>query len=218
MSEDNNNIKKIRERAEEAFSSPETSAYAKDALEAIRSNLIQAGNDVKRSALLLFLLIAVFELMTQSAIAEVSLGPFKLTNVALVQKLIPAGVGYYFHNLAYLATIRHKMDVVHMNIIRKVYKPIFESGLQYYITPHYGALTDDDKLARKNTKSAKILEILSYVTLVILFLGVISFEIYAFYRLFKMSGLQDILVWASLLTTLVFFIRGLIVVSAPTDE
>lgn len=209
---------RIDDRVMAAFSDASVLGYVIEYLETLRDNQRQLGTDIKQAALLLLLLVVIFELITRAAVAEVTLGVFKVSDVTLIYRAIPAIVAYLCHNLMFLMILRKKTETVHDSIIKKVYEPIYNNNLFAYLTPHYGSLTNDNYLADNNSKSGSFLSALSLITGGILILTLLGFQIYAFYHLFVKFTTSNVFVWLSLVVSLMFLIRALIVINLPADQ
>lgn len=208
--------KKIQERVNTAF--PNSAYTASEYLQILRANWQQLETDVKRASLFLFISVIAFELIARASVAEVSLGIVKVNDVSMIYRIIPAVVSYYCHNIMYLVTFRKKIENVHDSIIKKVYWNIYENSLCSYLRPHYGSLTSDDYLAPKNSKARSALAFLAVLTISALIIGLLAFEVYAFYQLFRTYKWKDLLVWFSLALSIIFLIRTIILSQVPFDE
>src|SRR5215207_3174228 len=114
---DDKSFIKIEERVKAAFSKTSISAYSSDYLEALRANWQQLETDIKQAAIFILLFVIVFELITRAAVAEVTLGIFKISDITLVYRAIPAIAAYFCHNLIYLAALRKKIENTHDAVI-----------------------------------------------------------------------------------------------------
>ena len=207
---------KISQRVQAAFSGDgKVIEYAPSFLEAVRSSLKQTSGELNRSVIFLFLSIVVFQLIVDAAVTEVSLGPFKLVSMTLMQKALPAIAVYYTLNVMFLVVVRRKTLEVHDSVVDHLYNPISKYDLELYMTPHLGSLVDS--YTYTGGKSQNFLYNLAVATIVLLAIAILVFQIYAFYQLFRQFKATDILVWISLLFTTVFLAQTVAIILMRKD-
>jgi hypothetical protein len=82
-------------RVEDTFGSPDASAIAQGYLQNLREAGKDYGDAMGKSLTGAFLLIAVFELISQAAIERISLGGFQISNLSLIHKALPVVIAYF---------------------------------------------------------------------------------------------------------------------------
>src|SRR2546423_12891719 len=100
--------KKIVEKARDSLAS-ETAEYVNQYYKALLDNFYRLDEKFHRAILLLLFSVAAFELLAYTPIKEAALGPFKLTDLGLLQKYCPLVVAYSYCSLSSLGTMRHYM-------------------------------------------------------------------------------------------------------------
>jgi len=118
----------------------------------------------------------------------------------------------------FLISNRKQTDELHRQIICARYgDSLAQEGLSNYLTTHYGSLTGDFMVAPLGTPLRTRLARLARFTTLLLVLSFFVFLAYAFFRLFVRFGIRDILVWISLMLTLLFTTRAVLLVDVPDD-
>ncbi len=197
-----------------AFSDKVARKYANEYLETIRSNWRYVESIVKRTVLLALLLMAIFELMSQSSIQEVTLGPVKLTNLTLIYKFLPLAISFCFYYLMNLIQMQITYSVIHRRIMNQVYSPISMNKIESFLPPPYTSIFGDITFIPKQYKLYVVVEHISTVIAFGVIFGALVFEIYAFQRLFTAFGSADILVWCILGGSLLLLLQAFLVIFA----
>ena len=200
-------------KIEDAFSDPESLEYANDYLKELRTNFRVLDNNLRRAIFLFLLFIALFELVTQATITEITVGPFKIANLAILQKLIPVFASYYYYVMHYSIAWRQELHSVHSKVVSIVYKKIFESGLYAYLILSANELLGSPGVY-SDIDSTRLLEYLRIPILVTLMIGPVAFELYAFYQLFVSFGTADPIVWMALIVSVMFLLQAYIIFRA----
>src|SRR6185503_5027496 len=89
----------------------------------------KAESRFHRAALLIFFLSIVFELLTRAAISEVTLGPFKVNDFTLIQKVLPIAIAYLYYELCAFRAMVIIQSRVYGGIIRAICRPFFDNDL-----------------------------------------------------------------------------------------
>lgn len=200
--------KTILKQVKKALSDPETRNYADQYLERVRVNMQKTEDKVRRSFVILFLLLALFELLTRSAIAELTLGPFKLKDFSLIYKLLPVAIAYCYCEFHGLLTMRRLLRETHDVIMENIHKPIFENNLCYYLLPSSIFIAEEVITSATEGLWAKIIHSLSIPLFIILIFSPLVFEVYALHKCFVIWGVTDVLVWIVLFVSLTLLLQG----------
>jgi hypothetical protein len=199
----------LSDHVKKAFGSAKSKEYAKEYLETIHANWRDAESRISQSLLSLVFFISVFELLTRAAVAEVTLGPFKVTDLAIIQKILPLIVAYFFFEFGSSTIQRNELSDVYYEIIRVCHKSISSNNLQYYLSPRIGFFLFGNLFWQPANILVRNIQYLLQIPIVLFaILGPTIFEIYAFLRLFEGFGVSDIVVWFVLLFSVMIMIQA----------
>ncbi len=202
----------LSNQVKKAFSSTKSKEYAKEYLETIHANWRDTESRITRSFLSLVFFVSVFELLTRAAIAEVTLGPFKVTDLALIQKFLPLLVAYFFSEFGSSTKQRNELSEVYYEIIRVCHGSITSNDLQYYLSPGFGFHLFGNLYWRPANIIVRGLQNLAQIPIILFAaLGPLAFEVYAFLQLFKGFGFSDIIVWFVLVFSLMIMLQAYII-------
>jgi hypothetical protein len=129
-------MKTLKERVEEALSNGVSREYFAEYTKSVAENIRDTESKFHRSILFLIFSIVVFELITQASIAEVSLGPFKLSNLSSIQKFLPSVVAYFYLEVISIALMRRLLTLTFTATMKVTHSPIYDSDLDYFQLPH----------------------------------------------------------------------------------
>ena len=208
---------RIRLDAILAYSDTGTSPreYIKDLLENWRS----ATSSVAKAITLLLLLAALFEMLARAAITKVSVGPFEVGDLALIQKALPAIIAYQFYDLQCQIAYITACGLVSRVAMERYYPELINSRLDYFLLPRNSSLLGStlfaDHMGPGHSENWNVSRPLTqrfslYMGFVIILYAVL-FEIYAYWRLFTQFSFRDPIVWATLLLSFFFVIYALII-------
>jgi hypothetical protein len=208
--------KTISERVEEVLSDSNTHEYIKDYVAALLDNLQRTEARFQKLTLQLFFLFAAFELLARAVIGEVSLGPFKITDFSLIQKLLPVVIAYTYYEHSAAITMRRFLTETHSNIIKTLHRTFYDNDLDYFLLPS-SALRAEEILSKgAQNVGAKLINVLSYLPKAAMLFAPFVFEAYAVYRLFHAFGLKDIIVWVSTVISMLFLLQGFLIALQDT--
>lgn len=118
---------------------------------------------------LLFFIMIIFELLNKAVIQEITLGPIKITDITIIQKLIPVIVAYiYYEQMSYFIMRRFYIEL-HNVIILENYKSIVDNNLENFFFP-VSTYTTNNLLLRLSGKKNQIGCIIMVALLVFLLL------------------------------------------------
>ena len=118
---------------------------------------------------LLFFIMIIFELLNKAVIQEITLGPIKITDITIIQKLIPVIVAYiYYEQMSYFI-MRGFYIELHNVIILENYKSIVDNNLENFFFP-VSTYTTNNLLLRLSGKKNQIGCIIMVALLVFLLL------------------------------------------------
>lgn len=169
-----------------------------------------------RSALLVFLLMAVFELLVyQHASAIISIGTLTLVNAPIVQIALPTIVAYAIYDGSRLTVRWLRLELIFMQLM-KIYAPEQqENGLDRLIEPNLPSLWGIGALSflRTGDIADSFIRRVHYTLLYAMLLAVpVAFECQAYYRLFQKFGSYNVFLWINaVITTVLGICTGLYV-------
>jgi hypothetical protein len=194
--------KSVRQRILDSFQGDESAVQAKEFGERVYAAWKDISVSLSRSALLVFLLIAAFELLVyQRMPGTISVGTFTLENVPTVQIVLPAVVAFVIYD-GFRLSVRWLRLGRAYRALMSIYAPQqLDNGLEFLIFPNLPSLwglggstgfrivvTTADKFMNQ------VNAIVSYTAM---FVVPVIFECQAYYRLVQKFGYQNVLVWIS---------------------
>jgi hypothetical protein len=127
-------------------------------------------------------------------------------DLSLIQKVIPTVLAYLLLEQHVLTLYTEAMESVYLEILDYFHPKISDNNLQMYLAPSMTLLwttgmqgTREARLAKFQDKVGGFLTLLLMVVLVI-------FEIYLFLVLFRTFGVDDALVWVSVVASTIFIL------------
>jgi hypothetical protein len=201
--------KSMRSRIADAFKDSEPRSYLNDFTTEIRTNWREVEKDLKRSAFLMFVFATVFELLTRGGVAELSLSFVKVTDLGIIQRLLPVAVAYFAYSTVSLLLETAVYLVVHDACMKTAYPSLSAEDLNRLIWPSNSVLLGEARFMyflEERSIVSRSLDITTAVKLLALVLAPLAFEIYAFWRLFAQFGFWNILVWFSAALSLLAFV------------
>lgn len=180
-------------------------------LDWLRSSISDLAQSVRRSAALIILLIAAFELIITSPTVALSLGPFRVSRGSVVLEFIPPLVAYLWLQLV--------MDSSRLNISRYGFEVAFKewsakasaNDLDRLVQPALPLYWNIDPFAPRAynilDRADQVLEIL-FAT--ITFTAIITFEVQAYYLLYRPLDHHQIVLAATIILTVIICISTLI--------
>jgi hypothetical protein len=205
----------IEERVSDSFRGDQSASQAKEYSESAYATWKDISASLSRSALLIFLLMAIFELLAyQHSLAIISIGSFAIANAPIVQIALPAVIAFIIYDGYRLSVRWLELQRVYITLM-KIYAPKqFENRLYLPITPSLPSLwgigqsfAGDDIASPADKFIEKISVAIMYITMSAV---PIVFECQAYYRLIQEFGYRNILLWISLTITVILFISTFI--------
>lgn len=199
----------LEERVRDAFSDKDVSTYVNDYLSSLQNNLKDIGNNISKYALGYIFFICAFELLARAAISDVTLGPFKINDLSIIQRFLLVVISYLLLALFSSLSQKAEFETVHRIVLSEKYRSIVENELGDYLLPPTGSLPGEPVNMNYNL-SETTSAILSAPFLILILIGPIVFEVYASYLLISIFGYGDILTWivisVSVFLTLIAYI------------
>ena len=206
--------KMLAEKIGDALSNTNTHGFAQSYLEAILTGMEKAESRFHQASLLMFFLFLVFELLTRAAISEVTVGPFKVNNLTLIQKGLPVVIAYLYYELCAFRAMVIIQSVVYKSIVKGICKPFHDNNLETIAM--FSSTFDVEDFLESNVEgnSNRLIGFLSQPLRLTLVFMPLLFAAYAFYRCFSIFGKGDFLVWTSLVISALFLLQGMLILSS----
>jgi hypothetical protein len=202
--------KNLTQRVLDSFPDGKSTPEAKEYSDKVYQAWKDISASLSRSALLVFLLIAIFELLVyQRSSASVSIGTFTFYNAPTVQTALPTVVAFVLYDgyrlsarwldlqWAYLVPTRMLTPLQSDNGLDLLTRPGLPSlwGIGKSLSPEIADFSD--------TFRFNVNRIVTYVMMVIV---PIAFECQAYYRLFQKFGYSNTFLWIGLVITVLLYI------------
>jgi len=200
----------IRQRIDELFSAPSSHQDFKDYIVQVRTNLGSAEERLQKLFLRSLFLMVAFVLFSRAGISEFTLGPLKITDLSLVQKLIPAIMAYTYYELHAAATMRRLLREVHDELLNVLNETLAKKDLQFYLLPHSPFVAEEIISRAPDCSLAPLVVNLSLPLIASIIIAPLAFLVYAFMRCFAQFGFGDVLVWIVLIVSFLFSFQGFI--------
>jgi hypothetical protein len=161
----------------------------------------------RRSLMFSLLIIVVFELIDSASIADLQLGPLKVTRLSLVQEALPVLFSYLMYDIIVLSVRYSYAEQVCVEIIKKLHGSLSRTGLDQLLLPFHSSLFGPGMLpgsARERSRSIKMIRTIYIIAPYLLI-------VYMFTRNVIIYGFHDLLLWISAAVSVTFFIAAIVV-------
>lgn len=202
--------KKILERVRRSLSG-ESAEYVDRYYWALLENFHRLDEKFHRALLLLLFAIASFELLAHTSVVEVALGPFKLTDLGLLQKYAPLVVAYSYCSMTSMGTMRQHMRDLTASVITIHHESIAKHSLDVFLQPPSLFHTSETSQRVSAGSLAKTFTLIEVILVLALMIGPIVFLGHAFYQCFLSFGTGDLNLWVSLILSMVFLLQAVLV-------
>jgi hypothetical protein len=197
----------LKERIDRALTGTDDKESVGKYLDVIRSNLRDCTAMFDRRVQTLIIAIIGLELIAQAAVSEVSFAGIKLSDLNLVQKLLPCVIAYLYYSLATVISYRRLLEEVHDRVTGHLFPAFLANNLEFYGHPptvfHLEKIIASDVGGRFGS----FLDGLTTPLKLVLGLGPAVYVAYAECRLFALFGAKDLLVWISFVVTLLLVVH-----------
>jgi hypothetical protein len=199
----------LRQRIREAFADQKQGDYAGEFSNILRDNWRELQSSLGKSMTLGVLLMATFVLLSGSAITELSLGPFKVTNLATISTFLPAAVAFSFYQSCVLTARIQDFKVAHNELMTILHKDLAEKHLHDFLRPQQLATITDPVFSGRERKGLISFTLL-LVPVTILTIPMI-FEIAAHDYLIRHAGRVNQMILISLGVSILLFAAAMLI-------
>jgi hypothetical protein len=169
---------------------------------------------LRRTTILMIGLMVIVVLLTSGDVAEVSVGPIKMADLGVAAKLLPVVIGFLYLDLVLQFFSAMAYNELYADVASKLMPRVYEEELDVPLAPTLGAMWGGRSIlsiggaAPRATSAVNVLNILCGATFVLSPVGVLAWE---YVQLFGKFGARDLILWFSLLATLVCVLRAVAV-------
>ena len=156
-------------------------------MEWLRSTAENLSQAVRKMILIMLLLIAAFELVGESPKTQLSIGAFKIASGSIVIIFIPALVSYMFFQVMRDSELLSELQKVFTDAFTIWSPKAEENNLDLWILPSITTFWNwaETKDISYDSPLVKILDLMQGLATATVILGVICFEIQAYYTLYQ---------------------------------
>lgn len=98
-----------------------------DYLGELRSRMKDLSEGIRRTAVLLLLVAAVFQLLDQAVVVGLQVGPFRISDLSIIQRVLPAVFAYLIYDMAVLG-VRYLYSINLAIEISELFQPSIRSN------------------------------------------------------------------------------------------
>lgn len=177
-------------------------------LEIIRANLSSNNDNIRKSLILIFGLMIVYELVLTDTIEKISISISEISDLNLVIKGLPAIIGYVYYELMAMIAMRRILMETHFNLIEIFDEKIAEKSLQTLFVP-VSTFSTNLFFTSKNKRAKGILYNYGGLIGITVTLVPVIFIVYAYINCIGKFGFMESLGFITIPITLIFLINGL---------
>lgn len=205
--------RKLSSRVEAAFAGShqkDGTLSPKEYLEIVRSHWDSAETALRRVTLGLFLAAAISQLISAAGAAELDIGPVRIKDLTIVNKLLPVAFAYLTLEWVAIAVLINRLGSVHDAIIRFAYPRLYDEGLHLPLAPTVMSLASEARIVgepgmqHRAMRTLTNLKTVSFVTLLLLA------QVVFYWQQFSTFGFTDVFVWAFLSVAALFLVQTLV--------
>jgi len=203
--------KSVRQRILDSFQGDKATVEAKEYSEKVFSAWKDVSASLSRSALLIFLLIAVFELLVyQSTATIISIGTFTFVNSSTVQIVLPIVITFVIYDGFRLSARWLRLERAYVTLTEIYAQRQRDNALDLLIEPNLPSVWGIGTFGLGSTGEKSADEFMRNVnrtmSRIMMFAVPLIFECQAYYRLFQKFGYHNALLWISAIITIILIL------------
>jgi hypothetical protein len=153
-------------------------------------------------------------------ISEVSVGPFKLTESAVLLPAIPVAITYLFQESLYALDLAERLTDLHNEVITEVYPAVEKADLELPLMAMTPSLWGENRWIQygfdRQSPAIKVWNSSGALLGVGLVLGALAFLVHAYVELIQRSN--TVLTWVGLTISLILVIRAVSLFVSPRGD
>jgi hypothetical protein len=204
-------LTRIANLVRQAFSNEESSPNAQEYLKMFVSNMKDEAEAQRRSITFSLLVAIMFELISRAAIADLQVGPLKITKLSLIQEALPVVFSYFIYDIC-VHSVRYRYTrQTYFEVTRLIQEPLRSTELDRLSVPKGSSLFGPGTLP--TSKKEPYLPLTLFTTALRIGYSVtpILIVLYMLWRLRATYGFSDPLPWISLASSIGFLIFTMLV-------
>jgi hypothetical protein len=176
----------LSDRVEEAFRSSDQTDISQY-LTWLRDSLSEQATQLRRNAIAMILLVAVFELVIESPNVQITLGIFKIYKGSVILIIIPALVSYLFLDAAASHAELKKSSIIFSNAFRKWSEDAEKNDLDLPLLPALPLYWTAGTTGYPDVQGriGVVDKLLTNTISVVLSAAIIAFNVQAYYALYR---------------------------------
>jgi hypothetical protein len=204
-------FKTISERVENAFCDSDAKAFGDRYLDIVLQTWRDVAVALRRTGIVLALLIAAFLLLFGAQESTISVGPFQIDDLSAVLVLMPALVAHLLYEFVALVIAFNVYDQLRLHVVRHLHPTVESNDLESAIAPGSPSFWGQDSWRLLRTKPPGLLKpIENGITAAILgaiVIGCAGFVVDAYVRLPSRPHVNDVELVLSALFALFALLR-----------
>jgi hypothetical protein len=204
--------KSVHKSAEEAFDAETKAAFGDTYLQLIYSNWSDSVRTLRRTVLMLVLVVVGFLVLNNAESGAVELGPLRVDNLSAVLTLIPAVASYLLFEVVDLVIADHYYKEAASAPMKMIHPSIYAHDLELFLEPATGfAMGAGPTTSLKPNSSGTLPELREFCEMIViaaLIFGVLGFVGFAFLDLYGNDHTSTLAVSASLLFSFFNLVRA----------
>lgn len=174
------------------FSNKDKSEVLKDLLEVLRENERACSQDMKRYAWSLLVLALIFQFLLNASISQVSVVGLQLSDLSLLQKVLPVGMSFVFYCFIVTTTYKVELESLQGRIIKGIIPDFYQHDLELYYSSPSPILSDQIITSMFSGLFVKWWgNIVVFMVALVVLVGPISYIGFAIYQNSQKFGLDD---------------------------
>lgn len=166
-------------------------------LDVLRTNLRACSEAFDRRVRFLMIAILVSEFVAHSVVSEIAVGGSKISDLSVIEKLMPAAVAYAYYSMMHAVVYRRLLEDAHDESMKRALPAFYENQLHHFALPpsvlHVERIIAADSTGRFHRLAAGA----SWPFLAGLALGPAFYVAYSVANGFSRFGGSDPLMWIS---------------------
>lgn len=202
------------DRVEGAFQDPAEDGRSPDPqayLDVVRANWRLAEEGLRRVTLSLFLVGALFELVSTAGVAQFDFGPIRVTDLTVIRKAIPVVFAYLTLEWVGLGILVNRLGGVHDAVVQWAWPRLYEHDLELPLAPTVMSLASESRIIGEPGRSHTIMSVMTVAKTVAFVILLVAAQVYFQIREVSSFGFADLGMWTAMvlcafLTTQTFLV------------
>lgn len=191
-------------------------AVVKDYSDKVYASWTDLTGSLRRNAVLVFLIAAIFELLTsQKSSATISFGSLSLSSSPVVELALPVLFALLFYDGFRLTSRWLELQTAYYKLVKMAAPKVSKNDLDFLIRPELPVFWAIGKIGSHETSQPSDVFIgraSQAIAIFAIWIFPVAFEAQAYYELFGKFGYHDIFLWISAILTTALIVIGVVYV------